>query len=728
MALFVINRYLGDEVDSTEDRAKTLLEKLRQQAKERQSQLKCKKQKGKEIFKHCREEEEGYTDETKNQSTKSEKGKKSKKRKKTLIDETEIKVEKPGSDSEPEDEGEIKAKKRRKKKLNKDEQEDSISLEPQAEEEQQHKKKGSKGEAKVSVISQTVQNEDAKTPNKKEQKPGSRQSSEVSKAADENSKNAEVEVNKAENEVAKVKQNNKETKDSSSDPKYLLLGGFEAKRVQRVLPVLPQWLSKPSLVQKDIKQNLVSVHDVPGLDPNIIKKLENNKVKSFFPVQAEVIPAILDSCVHGFLVGRGGYRPNDICVSAPTGSGKTLAFVVPIVQVLMERVVCEVRALVVLPTKELAQQVCKVFNIYADGTGLKVVLIAGHKSFAKEQETLVTKKNFGFCSLADILVCTPGRLVDHIQKTEGFTLRHLRFLVIDEADRMIDTMSQDWLPQVINAVHKVEPRDSGMLFARKMPGVPTAANYGQLQIPLQKLLFSATLTHNPEKLQKLGLYQPRLFTSIYKQPKPNTTEDQTELSTSENFSLPKGLTHYYIPCNLNSKPLILLHFLLTLRFSRILCFTNSRESSHRLFLLIKLFGGINAAEFSSRLSPGERKKTLKEFEQGKLQLLISTDATARGIDISGVKCVINYDAPQYMRVYVHRVGRTARGGTSGLAFTMLLRIQEQRYLNMMREAGVPKLQKQLVKSENLRQFEERYEEVLSQLQRVIKEEQIQKRS
>ncbi|PIO14114.1 hypothetical protein AB205_0173320, partial [Aquarana catesbeiana] len=139
-----------------------------------------------------------------------------------------------------------------------------------------------------------------------------------------------------------------------------------------------------------------------------------------------------------------------------------------------------------------------------------------------------------------------------------------------------------------------------------------------------------------------------------------------------------------------------------------------------LFLLVKLYGGITVAEFSSRLSPGERKKTLKEFEQGKLQLLISTDATARGIDIKGVKCIINYDAPQFIRSYIHRVGRTARAGKSGLAFTMLLKIQEQRYFNMLKEAGVPKLLKQLVKRDNLRQFEQRYEEALSQLQKAVK--------
>uniref|UniRef100_A0A3Q2D8T3 RNA helicase n=1 Tax=Cyprinodon variegatus TaxID=28743 RepID=A0A3Q2D8T3_CYPVA len=118
-----------------------------------------------------------------------------------------------------------------------------------------------------------------------------------------------------------------------------------------------------------------------------------------------------------------------------------------------------------------------------------------------------------------------------------------------------------------------------------------------------------------------------------------------------------------------------------------------------------LFGGVHVAEFSSRLSPGERKSTLKDFEQGKIQLLISTDAAARGIDINGVKCVLNYDAPQYIRTYVHRVGRTARAGKSGLAFTFLLRVQETIFLQMVKDAGSPGIQKQIIKPESLKGME-----------------------
>ncbi|XP_058014591.1 ATP-dependent RNA helicase DDX51 isoform X2 [Ahaetulla prasina] len=393
----------------------------------------------------------------------------------------------------------------------------------------------------------------------------------------------------------------------------IVLGPCNQRNLHKVQPFVPRWFSQPQQFQRQIRENLVPLQDVPVIHPKLRKKLQANGIASLFPVQAEVIPAILDCGPNGALAGRGGYLPSDICVSAPTGSGKTLAFIIPVVQALLDRVVCHVRALAVLPTKELAQQVAKIFNIYTDGTGLKVVQLTGQKSFVKEQESLVETTLMGFRSLADIVVATPGRLVDHLQQSPQFSLRELRFL------------------------------------------------------------------------------------------------------------------QYYVPCSMNWKPLFLLHFLVRLKFSQVLCFTNSKETSHRLFLLIQAFGGVKVAEFSSKLSPSKRKVTLKEFEQGKIQLLISTDATARGIDFGGAKCVISYDAPQFIRTYIHRVGRTARAGKGGLAFSLLLKRQEYRFLKMLKDAGLPELQPQLVKSTSIQPLLQQYEAALAELAQTVKEEQVGKR-
>ncbi|XP_008399689.1 ATP-dependent RNA helicase DDX51 [Poecilia reticulata] len=502
---------------------------------------------------------------------------------------------------------------------------------------------------------------------------------------------------------------------------FRVLGGFESRPVHKAKRVLPQWLAEPDVIHRDIKCNLVPVSSVSGVSAQLLRKLEANGIQHFFPVQAEVIPAILEGAQHGLLIGRGGYRPRDLCVSAPTGSGKTLAFVIPVIQVLMERTVCEIRALAVLPTKELAQQVFKVFASYAEGTPVKVVMLGGQRSFAAECASLSEQRGSVRCSTADIVVVTPGRLVDHINKNPDFCLEHLRFLIIDEADRMIDSMHQLWLSQVLKAVYcsAAGPEDR-TLFRRTEPACITAASLSPGQMPLQKLLFSATLTQNPEKLQQLGLHQPQLFSSVHGPPSSTTPAENTH--KHECFDFPQGLTEFYVPCTMNKKPLLILHFILYLKLRPILCFTNSRETAHRLYCLVKLFGGVQAAEFSSRLSPGERKKTLKDFEKGKIQLLISTDAAARGIDVKDVKCVVNYDAPQFIRTYIHRIGRTARAGKPGLAFTFLFRVQENNFLRMVMEAGSPGIQKQLVKPECLKGMEERYEGVLQELADVIKDE------
>uniref|UniRef100_A0A8C6YF52 ATP-dependent RNA helicase n=1 Tax=Naja naja TaxID=35670 RepID=A0A8C6YF52_NAJNA len=457
----------------------------------------------------------------------------------------------------------------------------------------------------------------------------------------------------------------------------------------QVQPFVPRWFSQPQQFQRQIRENLIPLQDVPVIHPKLRKKLQANGIASLFPVQAEVIPAILDCGPNGALAGRGGYPPSDICVSAPTGSGKTLAFIIPVVQALLDRVVCHVRALAVLPTKELAQQVAKIFNIYTDGTGLKVVQLTGQKSFVKEQESLVETRLMGLRSLADIVVATPGRLVDHLQQSPQFSLRELRFLIIDEADRMIDNMHQDWLQQVVEAVHRPEAGSgpSG-LFRRVQPSPCTAARACSPRLPLQRLLFSATLTQNPEKLQGWA---------------------STSLAASN---------------DLNWKPLFLLHFLVRLKFSQVLCFTNSKETSHRLFLLIQAFGGVKVAEFSSKLSPSKRKATLKEFEQGKIQLLISTDATARGIDFGGVKCVISYDAPQFIRTYIHRYFSQRNGGrrrhSGNGVWESDLSLKEHRFLKMLKDAGLPELQPQLVKSTSIQPLFQEYEAALAKLAQTVK--------
>ncbi|XP_076209298.1 ATP-dependent RNA helicase DDX51 [Aptenodytes patagonicus] len=719
MALFCIKRYGGEEEGAeaeAEDRARVLLERLRQQAKARQ----LKKQQEAQPEGGEGELSGGAGPGGAGLSPGGEPGEGKRKRKRESEEQSRAR-------------GQKKLKKRQRPPSSSEERADT---EEAAGGSTPSKKKEKENRRKSKVPQERTEADSEEDIKQQENRSNLKKKSSKTKKRDEETERAETKK-KENSERAEGNQSTKEelslaaSEEKANPPpsSLVVLGDYDRKPVQKVQPFLPQWLAQPKLVQKRIKDNLVPIRDVPGIHPRLLKKLQMNGIESFFPVQAEVIPAVLQSASNGYLMGQGGYRPKDICVSAPTGSGKTLSFVIPVVQVLLDRVVCQVRALVVLPTKELAQQVSKVFNIYTDGTGLKVVLITGQKSFAKEQEMLVQKKVTGYCSLADIIVATPGRLTDHIRQTPGFSLTQLRFLIVDEADRMIDDMHQNCLNQIVKAAFQVE-NDSGsnMLFQRTKPGPVTAASSCYPQIPLQKLLFSATLTQDPEKLQQLDLFQPRLFTSVYSEKKTLGDGTEAEQDTNKKYILPEGLSQCYVPCDLNSKPLLLLHFMLTMKFTRVLCFTNSREASHRLFLLVQAFGGVTAAEFSSRLPPNERQRTMKEFEQGKIQLLISTDATARGIDVKGVNYVINYDAPQFIRTYIHRVGRTARAGKAGVAFSLVLRIQERRFLRMLKDAGIQDIKKHPVKGNSLKPLVQQYEEALSKLEKTVKNERAQKRA
>ncbi|CAB1321909.1 unnamed protein product [Coregonus sp. 'balchen'] len=593
---YVFHRYLGDDGDdgsSNESRAKALLAKLQRKAKVKEQQSLS-----------CQGEHQSKT------TVESDRDTTVKKKRKNKGDNLE----------------ETKRPKKRKEQVN----QDVSPPDPEELSEGDNARKKKKKDTKK--MQPTEENKD-----------GMKQTSVHNK-----NRNLQEATAADKTELTKNDDEMVDTGSSSTQTGFTILGGFEKKILQKVKRVLPKWLAEPDVIQRDITSNLVPISDVPGICTKLQRKLESNGIQHLFPVQAEVIPAILESVSHGLLIGRGGYKPRDICVSAPTGSGKTLAFVIPVIQALMERVVCEVRVLAVLPTKELAQQ------------------------------------------------------------------------IIDEADRMIDSMHQSWLSQVTKAVYRPRSGSEAVsIFKRTEPAPITAASLSPPQMPLQKLLFSATLTQNPEKLQQLGLHQPRLFSSVHSQ-------SATNPESQERFNFPQGLTEYYVPCTLSKKPLLILHFILRLKFSPILCFTNSREAAHRLYLLVQLFGGVQAAEFSSRLSPNERKRTLKEFEQGKIQLLISTDAAARGIDINGVKCVVNYDAPQFIRTYIHRVGRTARAGKSGLAFTFLLGVQEKNFLQMVKDAGSPGIHKQIVKPGSLKSMEPRYQQTLLELGNTIKGEKAKK--
>jgi len=491
---------------------------------------------------------------------------------------------------------------------------------------------------------------------------------------------------------------------------FTVLEEVKQEKMGKIHRVLPNWLAKPSVISCDLIKNKLPVKDVKGLDRFITDALKRNKIHNFFPVQQQIIPWLLQS-------QNSLYRPCDMCVSAPTGSGKTLAFVLPTVQALVKQSVLRLRCLVVLPVHDLAVQVHRVYSSFCRGTKLHVALISGNTSFSEEQQLLVRRgKNGEYLSKADIVVCTPGRLVDHLQRTPGFSLTSLRYLIIDEADRIMDETHNDWLYHVEKAIST----SMEALVAQKLSR--PWENY------VQKLLFSATLSQDPEKLTRLGLFQPKLFTSVVAtaNDKENENDETNENENAHQFvgkyTTPAELTEHTVSCSPTLKPLVVYHLMKKFKFGPTLCFSVSKAATHRLCLLLQHFGDLKVAECSSEIGKGQRDKLLSDFSNGKYDLMVCTDAVARGMDLGVVDCVISYDPPKFVKNHIHRIGRTARAGKPGTAITLLTDNEASRFQKLIDHAQKKNVTGLDVSGEELEVYEDQFRSALQTLKTSVVEE------
>uniref|UniRef100_A0A0A9Z2H7 ATP-dependent RNA helicase n=1 Tax=Lygus hesperus TaxID=30085 RepID=A0A0A9Z2H7_LYGHE len=441
---------------------------------------------------------------------------------------------------------------------------------------------------------------------------------------------------------------------------FHIIGGHDFEKSKKVVSPLPKWLANPTIISTDLANLSIKVKKFKVLDKLLIQNLKDSGVKYLFPVQAKVIPWMLQKeCRENSLIRQSA--PRDLCVSAPTGSGKTLTYVLPILHSLKNRFVPRIRALVVVPVQELALQVLDVFKRYSKGTKLKIEVSTGGKTelFAEQMKLVRNISGVGdvFESRIDILVTTPGRLVEHLNYTKGFDLTHLRYLIIDEADRVMENVQDDWMHILEKHINYGSAKQSSIVSVKTL----------RKRRQPQKLLFSATLSHDPEKLKQLGLFQPILFTSV--------VNDEESLGSKEDYigkyTTPQELEEYYTAVPIKLKPLVM-WALVNRGWKKILCFAKSVEDAHRLSQLFGLLlAGKTVKELSSKLNRKERDDTLKEFAEGNVDILVCSDVMARGIDIPGVNYVVSYDPPKHVEGYIHRVGRTGRAGASGTALTLL---------------------------------------------------------
>lgn len=521
-----------------------------------------------------------------------------------------------------------------------------------------------------------------------------------------------------------------------------------------------------------------SVDALSLLSPSLRDRLSQAlNVTHLFPVQSTVLPLLL-ATRHS----SARSSPGDVCVSAPTGSGKTLAYALPIVESLADRVVPRTRALIVLPTRDLATQVRSTFEALCKGgsSGLKVVLLTGQSgSMASERRALFSdsqgrKAQEDGEALADIVIATPGRLLDHLNNSNPkFILSHLRFLVIDEADRLLSQSFQDWLPKVLESAQgpvetgptKLELNHLGLPTKRIVPQTLRYKEFASLDeertlhsfTPLQKLVFSATLTSDPTQLAALKLYRPQFISaqndSAIQQvaTAPTTTattagdakslekfmQGQQDTLTST-FTLPPTLTEYQFVTTAQDKPLALFYLIFHLDLTGVLVFTRSVESAHRLSYLLQKFTAHNSPSssstqtqtshaFSSDLPSSTRTHLLTQFKSGSIRVLFCSDVMARGMDLGpSVKTVINFDVPSKLLTYIHRVGRCARAGRDGLAYT-LLEEQQVKWFKMVISGGSQvnrgtdkKVGKVKLNKFEFEKFRDGYVKALGDLEEVVK--------
>jgi ATP-dependent RNA helicase RhlE len=359
-----------------------------------------------------------------------------------------------------------------------------------------------------------------------------------------------------------------------------------------------------------------------GLDPAILKAVQETGYTEPTPIQSAAIPYVL--------------QRRDLIGIAQTGTGKTAAFTLPILSLLAASPSRGIRALVIAPTRELVVQIEENVRAYAKHMPITVATIFGGVSERPQIKALEQG--------ADVVIATPGRLLDLIRGREK-AFAHIEFLVLDEADRMLDMGFVPAIRQIVKLLPKKR----------------------------QTLFFSATLSREIEKLTGEFLQEPETV-EIGRRSNPADTVTQSV---------------YEIPQHL--KPSLLLHLLQNGALNMVLVFTRTKHGADRIARRLDQ-AGISTGTIHSNRSQNQRLRALNEFREGKIRVLVATDIAARGIDVDGITHVVNYDFPPHHEDYVHRIGRTGRAKAVGEAISFVSKEDEDavRALERFTRRGIPR--------------------------------------
>ena len=351
-----------------------------------------------------------------------------------------------------------------------------------------------------------------------------------------------------------------------------------------------------------------------GLPEHLLKAIADEHFVAPSEIQERSIPLILQG--------------KDILAGSATGSGKTLAFGAGVIERTIQG--AGMQALILVPTRELAEQVAQSLKTFSKYKQLTILPIYGGVSIRPQIDALPR---------ADVIVGTPGRIIDHLER-QTFSLRKITTLVLDEADRMLDMGFIDDVERIINAC----------------------------PIKRQTMLFSATLSQDIIALAQ------------------NYMEEPVEVSVACLVD-PCKLAQFYYDTPDNMKFSLLVHLLKHENADLIMVFCNSQKTTDIVSKNLKN-SGVDALPIHGGFSQGKRNTVMKQFHAGKVHVLVCTDVAARGLDIEGVSHVYNYDVPKEAKQYVHRIGRTARAGREGKAITILTSRDHDNFRRVLRENDV----------------------------------------
>lgn len=351
------------------------------------------------------------------------------------------------------------------------------------------------------------------------------------------------------------------------------------------------------------------------------------------------------------------FQGRDIIGLAETGSGKTAAFVLPIVQALLHNP-RRLFALILTPTRELAIQIQEQVAALGSGFQIKSAVLVGGMDMMTQAVALAKKPH--------IIIATPGRLIDHLEKTKGFNLSALKYLVLDEADRILNMDFEKEVDKILEQI----PRER------------------------RTFLFSATMTKKVAKLQRASL------------------KDPVRIEVSSKFQTVDHLKQYYLFIPAKYKDVYLVHVLNELSGNSFIVFCNTCPGTQKIALMLRNLG-FSAIPINGKMTQTKRLAALNKFKVKSSSVLIATDVASRGLDIPHVDVVINFDLPQHGKDYIHRVGRTARAGRYGKSISFVSQYDVEMFQKIEFQLG-----------KKLPLYETVEQEVMVLLERVVEAERL----